>query len=83
MPRMLAKRKLTYAGKQILAGAEFDALSRGDEAVLSTLHYAVPIKDANPERPAAVIVKEDSPPEARKMRPKPKRRYRRRDMQAE
>lgn len=75
MPRMMAKRKITYAGKKILPGTEFQALSRGDAAVLSTLHYAVPVKDPDSklDPPGAVPGKDDPGPEATEMDPKPKR----------
>lgn len=85
MPRMMAKRQITYAGKKILPGVEFDALTKSDAAVLSTLHYAVPVRDPDSkvEDPGAVSEEPDPEPEATGTKPKPKRRYRRRDMRAE
>lgn len=85
MPRMMAIRKITYAGKKILPGTEFQALTRSDAAVLSTLHYAVPVKDPGPEieSPGEVPGEDDPKPEAAAIKPKPKRSYRRRDMRAE
>jgi hypothetical protein len=82
---MRAQRQLTYAGKKIPAGAEFDVLTDRDAAVLSTLHYAVPVKspEVNLAVPGTVPGKEDPGPGSGEPKPKPKRRYQRRDMRAE
>lgn len=74
---MKALRSFPYAGKRLNPGDEFDAQSSRDAQILSIIGQARKIEMNIP----AVRMKE--PEGETEDAPKKKRRYRRRDMQAE
>lgn len=71
--RLTAKKELRYAGRQVLAGKEFEATEK-DAKILIAINRACLAVDPMPEPEPEPEQKEEAPK---------KRTYKRRDMKAE
>jgi hypothetical protein len=77
MAKMICLRPIRYAGKLLKPGDHFDVKELNHVKLLSLIHKAKAAEEGNPKEEAV----EATPEEPKST--SPKRRYRRRDMQAE